>query len=118
MRHFVSRAFGLVAVLVFGGACHDQRAGGDVVGVENRCGVALEASVGDAEPVRQWTPVASGTWEKVSTVDHGVPFLFWFRSAGDASTPEPVQLEAADVVRSVGGPLDLLIVVQGEECPA
>lgn len=57
-------------------------------------------------------------WEKVSTVDRGVLFLFWFRVAGDASTPKPVQLEAADVVRSVGGPLDLLIVVQGDQCPA
>ena len=107
MRRLVSGAFGLVAVLVFGGACRGQRAGRDVVGVENRCGAALEVSVSDAEPVEQWTPVASGTWEKVSTVDHGVPFLFWFRVAGDVSTPEPVQLEASDVVRSVGGPLDL-----------
>ena len=118
MRRFVPSAVGLVAVLVLGGACGGERAGGDVVGVENRCGVALEVSVGDAEPVGQWMPVASGTWEKVSTVDHGLPFLFWFRAAGDASTPEPVQLEASDVVRSVGGPLDLLIVVQGDRCPA
>jgi len=79
--------------------------------------VALEVSVGDAEPVGQWTPVASGTWEEVSIVDRGVPFLFWFRAAGDASTPAPVRLEAADAVRSVGGPLDLLIVVQGDRCP-
>jgi hypothetical protein len=115
--HFVSRAVGLVAVLVLAGACENRRPRGDVVGVENRCGVALEVSVGDVEPVEQWTSVATGTWERVSTVDHGVPFLFWFRAAGDASAPAPVRLEAADVVRSVGGPLDLLIVVQGDRCP-
>ena len=118
MHRFVPSAVGLVAVLVLGAGCGGERAGGDVVGVENRCGVALEVSVGDAEPVEQWTSVATGTWEKVSTVDHGVPVLFWFRVAGDAATPDPVQLEAADVVRSVGGPLDLLIVVQGAQCPA
>ena len=117
MRRFMSRA-AVVVVLAFSSACGDQQMSGDVVGVENRCGVALDVSVGDVEPAGQWMPVASGTWEKVSTVDHGLPFLFWFRAAGDASTPVPVQLEASDVVRSVGGPLDLLIVVQGDRCPS
>jgi hypothetical protein len=117
MCRFVPRAVGLMAMLALGSGCR-QHASGEVVGVENRCSVELEVSVGDVEPLDRWVPVAVGAWEKVTTVDSGVPFLFWFRVAGDPSTPVPVQLEATDVVRSVGGPLDLLIVVQGAQCPA
>lgn len=100
-RHFVVRAVGLFTVVSFTGGCSPQQAGRDVVGVENRCSALLEVSVGGSEPAEQWTPVASGSWEKVNSVDRGVPFKFWFRFAGDPSIPEPVELEAADVVRSV-----------------
>ena len=117
MLQVTSRFAVVVVSLSVGIACHGQQKHGDVVGVENRCGSALEVSVGDTEPVESWSPVAAGTWEKVSTVDSDAPFLFWFRAEGDSSTPKPVQLEAADVVRSVGGPLDLLIVVEGGQCP-
>jgi len=118
MRHFVSRLVVLVVMMAFGSACDGQQVGRDVVGVENRCGAALEVSVGDTESSQRWISVAVGTWEKVSTVERGGPILFWVRAAGDMSMPKAVQLEAADVVKSVGGPLDLLIVVQGAECPA
>lgn len=61
--------------------------------------------------------IASGTWKVVGTATHDAPFLLWFRVSGDASVPSPVKLRPSEVVRSAGGPLDLLVILEGDKCP-
>jgi len=108
-------------LLVFGGCdSSSSGTGGQRLGFENRCATAVEVSADDnpdsQQPTQPWVLVQPESWEEAGTFEASSLAVF-IRLPGAELGQVYNNVRTASMIQSVGGPLDVLFLVQDEFCP-
>lgn len=114
----MSAGAAVLAMASCSGSTSDSSSNARTIGFENRCEVAIEVTTDvptAAQPSQPWVRVEPDAWEAAGDVE--TDQIAIFIRLPDAETGQQYVVKATSLIQTSGGPLDLLVQVEGSLCP-